>query len=792
MNNWISRRGKVFYRSVTIIMVLLCIATALYLRLVLPYNQVFTGGSVRFTETDAYSYMRLEDNLLHHFPHITAFDPYTYFPQGAAVYYPPLFTLFLGGFIWLFSFGAPTAHSINVLGALFPAILGSLTVIPVFVIGKTLFNKWAGLIAAFLVAILPGEFLGRTMLGFTDHHVVEILFTAIMMMFLILALKKSEQPPEISQGKPDWKVSKQVIIYSLLAGLFLGLYLQMWAGGPLFVLLLFIYFVVQFIINHLKQRPTGHLFVIGSLVFIIASIITLPFLPKYYTPSLYNISLGVACLTPCVLYLGSKAISNRIKPIYYIFGIIGIGAAALLAFYFINPGLFKSLLSNFGILNPSGQDLTIDEVRPLLFPNGTFTLSVAWANFTVAFYIFLIALGLFIYQVIKRGKEDTTLLTIWSLVILIMTLAQRRFAYYLAINVALLTAYVIWQMLTYFGVKERFGEIVKPKPAIKIKEISYWRASAGPIKSTVVAISIFALVFLPNIKPAIETVSQTPFAPDDAWVETLTWLKNNSPEPFGNSDVYYAMVPTPANNANYAYPSTAYGVMAWWDYGHWITRIAHRLPNHAPGGGRSPLVADAFLAQTETEASKFVNELDSRYVIVDYDTALAKFHAVATFTGSTRDNYFETCWQNQDGVMKPITLFYPDYYNSFIVRLYMFDGKAVTPEKTTVVSLSEVTTTDGQTYKEITDAHVFDNYAEAEAYCNSHEKDGYQIVGLSPFSSPVPLEAIQNYRLIYTSVASTDHPGIKEATPIKIFINMGSSQANVQGINSATQSSGGS
>jgi dolichyl-diphosphooligosaccharide--protein glycosyltransferase len=477
---------------------------------------------------------------------------------------------------------------------------------------------------------------------------------------------------------------------------------------------------------------------------------------------------------------------------YYVLGIIGIGVAGILTFYIINPALFKSLLSNFGILHPSGQDLTIDEVRPLLFPNGTFTLSVAWANFTMAFFIALIGLGYLIFQVIKHGKEDKTLLAVWSLVILIMTLAQRRFAYYLAINVALLTAYVIWQLLNYFGVKERFGESSKQKLGLKIKEISYWRASAGPVKSTVVAIAIFALVFLPNIKPAIKTVSQLPFAPDNAWCETLTWLKNNSPEPFGKSDVYYAMVPTPANNANYAYPNTAYGVMAWWDYGHWITQIAHRLPNHAPGGGRSALVADAFLAQSETEASKFVNELDSRYIIVDYDTALSKFHALATFIGSTREKYFENCWQNQNGVMKPIMLFYPDYYQSFLVRLYMFDGKAVAPEKTTVVSLAEITTIDGQKYKEVTDARVFNNFTEADAFCNSHKEEGYQIVGLSPFSSPIPLPALQNYRLIYTSVASTEHPEIKEATPIKIFINMGSTQTNVQGIKGSEQSSGGS
>ncbi|MDD5289020.1 MAG: oligosaccharyl transferase, archaeosortase A system-associated [Dehalococcoidales bacterium] len=786
MNNWLSRRGKAFYGCAIVVMVLLCFALALFLRIALPYDQVFKGDLVKFTEVDAYSHMRLVDNLLQHFPNRTAFDPYTYFPEGAPVYYPPLFTLFLGGTIWLFSLGAPTAHSINVIGAFFPAILGSLTVIPVFFIGKTLFNRWAGLIGAFLVAILPGDFLGRTMLGFTDHHVVEILFTTATMMFLILALKNNQSSDAIQSGKPDWKVSKKVVLSSLLAGLFLGLYLQMWAGGPLFIFLLFIYFVVQFINNHLRHRPTGHLFVIGSLVFITASIITLPFLPEHYSPSLYTISLITASLTPSILFFLSKAVSIRLKPIYYALGIISVGVIGITAFYIIEPGLLKSLLANFGILAPSNLDLTIGEVQPLLFPDGTFTLSLAWSDFTTTFFVSLVALGFLIYQVFKHGEEDKTLLAVWSLVILVMTLGQRRFAYYMAINVAVLTAYALWRMMAYLGVKERFSEPVKEQRGLT------FRTTAGPLKSTFIAIAVFLAVFLPNIKPAIVTASQLSFAPEDAWCESLNWLRENSPDPFADPNVYYAMCQPPTSGPDYDYPESAYGVMAWWDYGHWITRIAHRLPNHAPGGGRSALVADCFLAQNEAEANKLVNELDSRYIMVDYTTALYKFHGVATFAGSTRENFFEICYQNKNGVMTPVTLFYPEYYRSFLVRLYMFDGKAVTPDKCTVVSLQEKTAGDGQVYKEVTDVRVFDNYQDAEAYRASQRTDDYRIVSTSPFVSPVPLETLQNYRLIYTSVNSTAHPGTKNTTPVKIFINMGNKNGSAQEVKEVIQKDNGS
>ena len=37
---------------------------------------------------------------------------------------------------------------------------------------------------------------------------------------------------------------------------------------------------------------------------------------------------------------------------------------------------------------------------------------------------------------------------------------------------------------------------------------------------------------------------------------------------------YYAIY----DKSTFTYPNTSYGVMSWWDYGHLITYIAHRIP----------------------------------------------------------------------------------------------------------------------------------------------------------------------------------------------------------------------
>ena len=100
-------------------------AVALYLRIGLPYDQVFSGEWVKFTGVDAYWHMRIVDHLVHNFPHLDSFDPYMAYPGGGGTSYLfPFFDYLLASVIWLIGLGSPTEHTINTVGAYFPAVLG--------------------------------------------------------------------------------------------------------------------------------------------------------------------------------------------------------------------------------------------------------------------------------------------------------------------------------------------------------------------------------------------------------------------------------------------------------------------------------------------------------------------------------------------------------------------------------------------------------------------------------------------------------------------------------------------
>jgi hypothetical protein len=71
--------------------------------------------------------------------------------------------------------------------------------------------------------------------------------------------------------------------------------------------------------------------------------------------------------------------------------------------------------------------------------------------------------------------------------------------------------------------------------------------------------------------PAIATASVSE-GPDSEWIRAMTWLRQSTPPPFASGDPY---LDTPRSLRG---QRSAWGVLAWWDYGYWIIEIGHRVP----------------------------------------------------------------------------------------------------------------------------------------------------------------------------------------------------------------------
>ncbi|MEE8471097.1 MAG: STT3 domain-containing protein, partial [Dehalococcoidia bacterium] len=158
-----ARRSATFTYGLAL---LLIFGISLFIRTYFPYDSVFAGDWVRFQINDPWFYMRHVENLAHHFPYSMPFDPYVVYPLDISpdrigVGISSFFELLVGFFIWVFGAGSQSQQTIDTLGAYFPAVLGAVITIPVFFIGREMFGRKAGLLAAALIAILPGQFLLR-------------------------------------------------------------------------------------------------------------------------------------------------------------------------------------------------------------------------------------------------------------------------------------------------------------------------------------------------------------------------------------------------------------------------------------------------------------------------------------------------------------------------------------------------------------------------------------------------------------------------------------------------------
>jgi asparagine N-glycosylation enzyme membrane subunit Stt3 len=813
---------------------------SLYIRIYLSYDQIFVNDWVWFRETDAYYHIRNIESLVHNFPHFNTFDPYMLYPGGGGGLTRPFFDWLVAAIVLLVSHGPPAQHTIETVGAYMPAILGTLTLIPVYFIGKELFNRWVGVISAALIVILPGEFLNRSRLGFTDHHVAEVLFSTVCILFLIMAIKRARER-DISFGhllSRDWSSITKPLVYTLLAGIFLGIYLLSWQGGLLFIFIIFVYLVIQFIVDHLRHKSSDYLCIIGTPLFLIAFLMLLPILGGRGLDTIYRVAMPVAIIGPIVLSIISRLIAGRAwKPVYYPLTLLGLAGIGLAAFHAINPSLLQSMLEKFSIFTPSGAMLTVLEVHPL-------TSWIAWYNFNTSFFFSFIALVMLIYPcvsekgidkillivwtiilliavvfglpfalficlamlvyfAIKEEFAEKTLFLVWSVIMLIALLGQRRFGYYYAINIALLTGYFSWKMLDIAGLnkllaksKEVVGAVKKFRKKVKksrekAKTGTFMQPRRAWVSVILVGIVIFFFVFFPNIglwreEPTkivqigdqwlgigyTRSLAEASPIMDEGWYSSLLWLKDNSPEPFSDPDLYYELYPP---RDEFEYPETAYGVMSWWDYGYFITQISHRIPNCNPGGGYRKLVGRFFTVQNESSANELADRLDSKYVVIDSAMPITKFYAMVEWAGESVDDFYEVYYLPTEEGGQLIPLYYPAYYQSTVVRLYNFDGKAVTSTQPIVISYQEKEY-GGEKYKEITSGQYFSSYEDAQAYVAAQTSGNYEIVGENPFISIVPLEELDSYELVYQSEATTTVAG-QTLPSIKIFKHLGSAES---------------
>ncbi|UGV40292.1 oligosaccharyl transferase, archaeosortase A system-associated [Methanococcoides orientis] len=716
---------------------------ALYIRTIPKASVFLSNGFVRFGGNDPWYHLRNVESIVHNFPNILWFDAYTQYPNGTRQIFAPLFDLVLSSIIWFLGFGNPDQELIYRVCAYYPAFLGAIVVIPTYFVAKWLFDRRVGLLAALLIAIAPGQFLSRSMIGFNDHHIAETLLTTIVAMFLIMALKVSREHPftfeSIRAG--NFGELRPALPYFILAGVSLGAYSLAWYGAIFFSFILGIYITVQHITDHMHNRSTDHLAVGGVILFGIALIMVL-MVPNLSSKGLLIKGLFAGIIAFPIFTLISIELNKRdLKKYYYPISIASLSIVAIMLAKILSPSIYGLIASLASYFMRTGGGLTIAEASPLLSSGGQFSLAPFWGNFTTLGYISLLAIIFLGYEAFKKNNTpERTFLLVWTFMIIWAMLQQNRFAYYYSVNAAILSAYIGIKVLELAGWKD-FFEDIKLKDKFDVKSIKIWH---------VLSVLVIILVFMyPSYNMSMQQ-SQYTGGPNGYWIESTMWLNSNTPDPGLD---YYESYEIPAKGESYQYPDTAYGVMSWWDYGHWIEVIGHRIPNANPfqqgvGGRRNsiedenkPGASTFFTAQSEEEATAVLEAVHpdpekagARYIVSDVEMATGKFYAMAAWTLDTADYYIPV--QTDQGMQ---TVPGPRYFNSMESRLHIFDARGL--EQYRMVHESPAGNSAETGYKNIYNALFEGNIAlENTGYVKVFEYvEGAQVVGEAPKGEDVTI-----------------------------------------------------
>jgi len=663
----------------------------------LPSKTVFLpNGVVKFATNDAWYHMRVLYFLLKNYPHRMFYTPWTFYPYGSYMHFGPFFEQMIAIPSLILGLGHPSSELVDTIGAYLPVVLGVLTVIPVYYIGKNLRGHKAGVIAAILIAIAPGQFLAGSMIGFTHSHVAESLFSTVFMMYFMLALisaKKNNLSFEHVFNK-EFNVLKEPLIYSIMAGIMYSVYQLSWAGASLFALIALGYAVFQYILNNLRKESSDYLGIIGITIFSLSIVLLLPSVHPEIGFDIYDyswypvvVALG-AMLSFVVLSLIEKVLMQiRLNSYYYPLAIFGIGILGLTALSILSPSLYHTITNaptTIFSVHQHGES-TIGEAASIFYLHGDFNLSGVFQNFTApGFFVSLLGIFILISNIFRKVKPEEVLILVWSVFILFAIYGQNRFAYYYSVNVSILGAYVgslLLEKVKWDKFDENFKASVKSTSGIK-SFFNFFR-----LEHLAAVLAIVVILIYPMYGLAMQYTGGLD-NPNSEWLEACTWLRSNTPDTGMDFNAIYE---APKNGEPFQYPSTAYGVMSWWDYGHYIEVMGHRMPNANPfqqgiGGRRKsineknePGAASFFTAPSEEEASAVLKAIDprpdkvgARYIMSDAIMATDIFPAMPEWTLDTA-GYF------MPYVIGSASAYLPSdrYYNSMEARLHIFDGNGL-------------------------------------------------------------------------------------------------------------------
>jgi len=791
------------------------------------YGNFVRNGEVYFRGNDPWYHLRETTYLMENWPNTLPFDPHTGFPVGrSAGQFGTLWDHIMAVGIWI---ARPIMGSTEEAMLVMAPIAGALVALPTYFIARRFAGRVAALGGAVVLALLPGTFFQYSLVGFPDHSAAEVLFqsTAVLAFLVAFAVAEREKPVWELVVDHDVEALKRPVSYATAAGVALGLYMWTWQPGILLVGITGIYLAVKLTSDVSHGRSPEPVAFAGAVAMTVTAVMQLiplndfSFATTSYSLLQVVLPLGVAVGAVFLAWLAREWESRDLDVSTYPPAVGGLILASAGVVWLAIPSLWSTLtgnLLNFVGFSSSATFRTIGEGQPPL-QNASFADFVL-AQYGLAFFLALAAVLYILARPLYRSDDTNHTLYIpaalavvgsvyavpqaydaiggiigvsWQVIGLVVAAAllvgatflveydaeelyfvvwaafigsaaftQTRFNYYLAVVVAVGTAYFLQVALNALDLTSFDA----------VRDIEGWQVL------TVAAVLAVLLVPLVGVAtPVWQAGNSSQPGNVVQWDESLQWMNDETPQPgelegADNAMDTYDTYERPADS-DFEYREGAYGVQSWWDYGHWITTRAERIPNANPFQQNAGEAADYLLAPSEQQAADVLaSQSDegnrTRYVMVDWQMASpnSKFNAPVTFYSGneTVRDFNELLYQRvqgqngQQGGLRPaLQTRTQRYHESQMIRLYQHHGSAVEPEPVVLDWEPQTASTQSGEQVEIKvlpsggqPVQRFDNLSAARSYV---EEDGSAQVGGVMGVPTERVEALEHYRLVHATRA---------------------------------------
>jgi len=747
------------------------------------WSNFVTDDRVFFSGNDAWYHFRQISWTVRNWPGTMPFDPWTYYPFGnASGQFGTFYDQIVATVALIVGLGSPSQQTIGLVLLFTPVVIGTLAAVPVYYLGARLGGRPAGLVAALVLALTPGAFLVRSLVGFSDHHIAEVLFQAIAVLAVMVAIGVA------TRQKPVWELFvdrdrtalERPLAFGATAGLALALYVWVWPPGVVLFGILAVYFFLQLSLAHLRGESPEHVAVVGATAMVVAGFTTmlrmdsLAFSATDFTllqPALaFAVAGGVVGMAAFARYLEGYDVSRWAYPGGVLAaGLVGAGLLAV-----VLPETFDYLVGQFQRafgLEVGAPARTVGEARPVPLDQAGNTF---YESYGLAYFVAVGGIVLLAYRALATDRDvsEGLLVAVWFVFMTLATLTQNRFDYYLVLPVAVLTGFLVSAFLRWDAIGLGSLERVADLQAYQVITIALVvMVVAGPF--TALELSDQSERSPAPFGPLERAEFNGPGEVTD-WEGSLEWMSRNTPEegrygtPDGESFAYYGSF---ARSEDFDYAAATggtgtYGVMSWWDYGHFITTIGGRIPNANPFQQGATNAANFLLAPNESYATSRLGggEERTRYVMIDWKLAeprSRKFSAPTVFEelGVTSDELaFVLYNRSADGQLRPLRFIETArHYRSMRVRLYDHHGSRVeSPDRNVVVlDYERIELRNGQQAAVVPQGsraiRRFPNRTAAEQFI---ERDGSAQIGGVGGVPPEDLPALEQYRLVHASDSS--------------------------------------